>query len=190
MSSGIGLKEGVLRVTELLGIRSETFIIKERAISREFQKLRISIRIWHNLEVRVIKNQPTISPRTSARLVVGFFTVGPDLLATIGELGLFFTQTRTIFISAAKCVRSRQSNAKQKTERRRRCKIPIKLWCNTKSETLTSPHHSSPYDKRLFANDLEEWYLQSKRFLPGRHTFLPGQARHQGGYLPYCNRQD
>ena len=62
MRLGIRLKESILRVSELFGKGSESFIVKESAIRLHFQEFGIGALVGNDLEIRIVKDQPLWGP--------------------------------------------------------------------------------------------------------------------------------
>jgi hypothetical protein len=102
VSLGITLKEGILIVPELFGKRAKGLIGEDSPIGRHFEKVLVGVGIVEHDKIRVVENKELGSPRRATRCVLRKSSVRALLLKlAICELGIFFSLSRSIFVSAA-----------------------------------------------------------------------------------------
>ena len=63
----VALEEIILTLPELLSEWSKASIVKKGFIRGQLKKLRVGLGVRHSQEIRVIENQPFLSPARSAR---------------------------------------------------------------------------------------------------------------------------
>ena len=103
-------KEGILAVTELLGKWLEPRIDKDNLVGSQFEELGVGTLVRKNGEVGVVNDEPLVGPRGSTGIVLGLFSIRTHLLASIGELGLFGSKTRSVLVRTAWILKPKNSS--------------------------------------------------------------------------------
>ena len=93
-------KEIILTITELFRKWLESRISENNLIGGQFEELGIGLFVGKNGKVGIVEDEPLVRPRRSTGSVLGLRSVLAQLLASISELGLFGSKTRSVLVSA------------------------------------------------------------------------------------------